>query len=819
MTSLPAWSNQSNVNTLTGAVSEENAERIMRVTLKRRYHPTSTLVSGLVGLYRMEHSLLNSTTVSVVDKSGNSNHGTPFGGITITTAGFIGSGLDSATLTGSYVQTPIQATHNFSVNCWAKQTSLPVTEATHRGFLFGVSQGTVSYLHAGISVASGTYNYLFGTGDTQTALFTTTSAQTSWAMYTMVVEAQTATLYRNASLIGFMVGNTITPAPTYRLRVGGSQLTTSTWYGQIDEVSVWNRVLSSTELTDLYGAGSGTLIPAHDLYDSSPITITSDVVSISDFQSGIDDEDYIQGTTRINSIDIVFNNSTRKYNPRHDSLASLWADGSRSYYIHDSLLDVEMGYKLQTGTSFYKTILSGLIKNETVEYDATAHTMKCSIVSKLDVLKRLNLVDILNPGVSLAGLGTSIIDAIFEEIKTSSPPDLSITTLANSLRKELPIDNITQFNQDGFEIISSIVNQTGSLFGITKNNELFVSYFGNTANQSIYSRLPQDSNTTHFYSCLNESITTDNMLDEISTTAISISGTNVISMTAGKFGRARVVGNSVNTSGVGYLNLSFPAMTNGYSMEYVARIRRSGANSSDSPDFRLYQTTLTYHNIFSQKNARFGNDYFVINEDVGANDGIYYPATIGENQWFYVAGVNDNSGSGSRKIYLNGHLFATLSGSANSTQPIVSFAASEESKIYEIDHVRFSNIARDASQCAISAGYIFGNNINLQTTKLSSWDFYNFGGLANIYQLNDYNDGLNKIINKVSVVPMDNTYKTTFSMSFTTFCQVDFYFGGELHRTSITALSSLSSFFDNIAGVFCTVTGNIIEINIYEQHL
>lgn len=86
-------------------------------------------------------------------------------------------------------------------------------------------------------------------------LGSTTIEDNTWYLCTMTCDGVDMNAYINGSLDGTALTNIQDPVPYSRIYIGRDLDATRSWWGAIDDVRIYNRVLSSSEITNLY---SGT---------------------------------------------------------------------------------------------------------------------------------------------------------------------------------------------------------------------------------------------------------------------------------------------------------------------------------------------------------------------------------------------------------------------------------------------------------------------------------------------------------------------------------------------------------------------------------
>lgn len=229
----------------------------------------STLGTGLYAVYKAESDALASLTTSLYavykgesnanDSLGNYN-GTPYGGLTYT-AGKSGNAF-TFNGTDAYVSLPVNTLSSltdFSISFWYNPSSLPAGSALVGNYTWigGIDRGYLIYLNYGTL-----YFRLWGSSTVDLVASGTFSTNTWYHVVLTRKESTRSKLYINGSL---NASNTSTVNPNYTTTnynsLGASQYnaTNKEYYcnGKMDEVNIWNKELTSTEITDLYNSGNG----------------------------------------------------------------------------------------------------------------------------------------------------------------------------------------------------------------------------------------------------------------------------------------------------------------------------------------------------------------------------------------------------------------------------------------------------------------------------------------------------------------------------------------------------------------------------------
>jgi hypothetical protein len=215
---------------------------------------SSTLMSGIVGLWHLDET----SGFTIADHSGHGNNGTAIG-VTLGAAGKFGT---AATFNGSsYISLPSAplALNTYTYSLWFKTTST--------GMLMGESTTVVNSGTSGYNpfLYVGTNGYLYGGYyNGMNPPLTPSSTKVNDGQWHFAV--QTATLGGTQSLYldgklqsSGNAGNAC--GPYFYVGTGaatGFSGTSGNWFyftGSIDEVAAWSRVLSPTEILQLYQRG------------------------------------------------------------------------------------------------------------------------------------------------------------------------------------------------------------------------------------------------------------------------------------------------------------------------------------------------------------------------------------------------------------------------------------------------------------------------------------------------------------------------------------------------------------------------------------
>lgn len=217
---------------------------------------SSNLNSGLVGLWYLNEKA--GTLVS--DASGKSNNGRLFGAL-VSETGKLGSSIRFNGST-NYIEVPFSNTLNTSIFSTCSWVNLNGGRSTNRSLIS--NRDGISPLKGFSIFASNGETWDFYTGDgnsTWSILKGPTVSYYKWQYICATFNGNTKILYIDgvavASAVGNMVLNTTRP-----LRIGASanETTASLFFnGLIDEVAVWDRSLSASEIRELYRRGANRI--------------------------------------------------------------------------------------------------------------------------------------------------------------------------------------------------------------------------------------------------------------------------------------------------------------------------------------------------------------------------------------------------------------------------------------------------------------------------------------------------------------------------------------------------------------------------------
>ena len=215
---------------------------------------TESMNVGLLHYYALEQSTGTNVLDTAGEAFGNQANGTILTGTAWTSVSKIGGGLNSTLTGGGFFNLSngdalvSNTLHTF--NFWFKGNSLETSR-----ILLGTNTGDDYNLEINSNAIGmrigGSIRYTTGAGDYD---------WTKWNMYTILSNASGTFGYINNTYIGTF--NAHAGAIT-TLYFGNDGRLTYAPIGMMDEVGIWNRTLSESEITDLYNSGTGITYSAN----------------------------------------------------------------------------------------------------------------------------------------------------------------------------------------------------------------------------------------------------------------------------------------------------------------------------------------------------------------------------------------------------------------------------------------------------------------------------------------------------------------------------------------------------------------------------
>ena len=211
--------------------------------------PGIGLNSGLVGYWTFDGPNINWKTGTIVDSSGQGNNGVPvsLGTTTSPTIGKIGQALK---FSGSnYIDIPSSSSLNptaaITVNAWTKTTN------TTPGYRYITTKHDDSFYFA-INPSQQAAFYLAGVGGWLNG--TSAINDGKWHLVTGTYDGANMRIYVDGVQQNSLVASGAITSGVTSVQIG-SRSSASDWPGSIDDVRIYNRALSATEVQLLYKMG------------------------------------------------------------------------------------------------------------------------------------------------------------------------------------------------------------------------------------------------------------------------------------------------------------------------------------------------------------------------------------------------------------------------------------------------------------------------------------------------------------------------------------------------------------------------------------
>jgi hypothetical protein len=236
-----------------------------------------SLVTNIVSYWKFDESSGNAS-----DATGNGNTATN-SGVSYSTgkinngADFEASGSNSMTVADS---TSVRVVNGWSLAGWVK------LESAHNGYIFNARYGENGW---GIGCNTDRKITVFaGSGVFENTIGTTVLSLDTWYHVAVYFNGSTTKLYINGTLDSTLNNNNITN-PNTALYLGRKATSADDYYdGMIDELGVWSRELTSTEVGELYNSGAGLQYPF--ITSQPPVLDTASATTITDVSAILNGE-------------------------------------------------------------------------------------------------------------------------------------------------------------------------------------------------------------------------------------------------------------------------------------------------------------------------------------------------------------------------------------------------------------------------------------------------------------------------------------------------------------------------------------------------
>jgi hypothetical protein len=227
---------------------------------KLNVSPVSNLTSGLVGYWTFDGKdtpWTSSSAGTATDRSGNGNTGTltNMSRATSPVSGKLGQALNFDGV-DDYASTPLDLTSSsFTLSAWVKSTNT-ANNGDRRTFLSkrGAGDEWILYQDLGVNQTIRFTGWDSGGAGTKGVGGTTNFVANQWYYVVLTYDGTTTNMFINGVLEGTTsAGNPIRDTVN-TVVIGKENL--RPWSGSLDEVRIYNRALSATEVQSLYDLGA-----------------------------------------------------------------------------------------------------------------------------------------------------------------------------------------------------------------------------------------------------------------------------------------------------------------------------------------------------------------------------------------------------------------------------------------------------------------------------------------------------------------------------------------------------------------------------------
>lgn len=206
------------------------------------------LITNCVNYYKLDGN---------PNDSAGSNNGTNTSVTYNNSFGIINQGIQT-TGTSSFVSAaalnPSSFNSGLSFSVWSRPT------ASSNGLSMSISGG--SFGDCGISFQQASIGYLFGTGSSNNQHNTGGTWSTNTWYHVVVTHAgATEQIFVNGTLMSTDSGGTLGGNGSNGINIGSGGGGGGGFTGDVDEVGIWTRALTQTDVTQLYNGGIGLQYP------------------------------------------------------------------------------------------------------------------------------------------------------------------------------------------------------------------------------------------------------------------------------------------------------------------------------------------------------------------------------------------------------------------------------------------------------------------------------------------------------------------------------------------------------------------------------
>lgn len=244
---------------------------------------SASLMSGLLGYWKMNETSWNGTLGEVIDSSGNGKSGYRTGSANTTnlsgkfnSSGSFAAATDSVVTTASsgYIQNPNSP---LTVGVWIYPTTIGSGTVANSIISFhrGSTEGSSLRFGLGSSNKLMYYNH----GDFTNTSSSSTININTWSYVALAYNGICFQMYINGFAEGSCLSKTLVAGGSFNVRIGSYASASYNFIGNLDEVAIWNRALSAAEILQLYRRGANRLkyqvrsCSASDCSDQEAITV------------------------------------------------------------------------------------------------------------------------------------------------------------------------------------------------------------------------------------------------------------------------------------------------------------------------------------------------------------------------------------------------------------------------------------------------------------------------------------------------------------------------------------------------------------------
>jgi len=212
----------------------------------------SSLMNGIVGLWHLDEPAGTVAANSIIDNSGQGNHGTP-SSVTFGVPGAFGTaGLFTQTTTSQVATTASVAVGSaVTLSAWVNTLG---AQAAYQNIICKAANCASFQMYLNSATTNLSF-YSIGSGLITPAVPVPAN---QWSHVSIVVSGGNALFYVNGVLQSTQAA-TINDLSTGVIDIGGYAAGNKNFNGSVDEVAIWNRALSAIEIQQVYQRGASRI--------------------------------------------------------------------------------------------------------------------------------------------------------------------------------------------------------------------------------------------------------------------------------------------------------------------------------------------------------------------------------------------------------------------------------------------------------------------------------------------------------------------------------------------------------------------------------